>query len=171
MTKIDFTSIITPYGDMFACATEQGVCMLEFYDRKRLDRQMESLITNLNSPQLVHDSSILNILSFLEEELYEYFFENREHFTVPLHLIGTDFQKKVWNELLKIPFGKTISYKELAVKIGNPKGCRAVANANAVNKISIIVPCHRVIGSNKQLVGYASGIERKRKLLIHEKYL
>lgn len=102
-------------------------------------------------------------------QLDEYFNGKRKEFKLNLKIDGTDFQSKVWNELINIPYGKTISYKELAQNIGNDKGCRAVGNANNKNKIAIIIPCHRVIGSNKNLVGYAGGVDKKKWLIDFEK--
>lgn len=105
------------------------------------------------------------ILNDCKNQILGYFEGNRKEFDCELELNGTDFQKKVWTELLKIKYGKTISYKELAEKIGSPKSYRAVANANRQNPIPLIVPCHRVIGSNGKLVGYAYGIDKKKFLL------
>jgi len=102
------------------------------------------------------------------EELIEFFAGRRKVFTVPVHQEGTDFQKRVWSELLEIPFGKTISYLDLSKKLGDPKAIRAAASANGKNKIAIIVPCHRVIGSDKTLVGYSGGLWRKKWLLQQE---
>jgi len=102
------------------------------------------------------------------EEFIQYFQGDRRTFDVPVNQEGTPFQKEVWNELSAIPFGKTISYLELAIRTGDPKATRAVANANGKNNVAIIVPCHRVIGSNKSLVGYAGGLWRKKWLLDHE---
>lgn len=102
-------------------------------------------------------------------ELMEYFEGIRKIFDIPIILDGTEFQVKVWKELLKIPYGKTCSYLDIAKKIGNPNGARAVGMANNKNKIQIIIPCHRVIGSNKKLIGYAGGIKIKEKLLKLEK--
>lgn len=102
-------------------------------------------------------------------QLEEYFDGKRKEFDIPIKLTGTEFQKKVWNELLKIPYGKTVSYKDIAIKIGNPKACRAVGMANHNNPILIIVPCHRVINENNKLGGYALGLDLKRKLLELEK--
>lgn len=98
-------------------------------------------------------------------QLDEYFAGRRCVFDVPLLFVGTDFQKTVWNELLRIPFGQTISYGEMARRIGMPKAVRAVANANGANAISIFAPCHRVIGSDRSLTGYGGGLDAKRKLL------
>ena len=104
------------------------------------------------------------------KQLSEYFSGKRKFFTVPLKQNGTDFQNKVWNALKKIPYGETRSYKDIAIEIGNPKACRAVGMANNKNKIPIIIPCHRVIGINNKLVGYAGGLHIKMKLLELEKY-
>ena len=98
-------------------------------------------------------------------QLFEYLKGNRKNFTFECLLIGTKFQKKVWNALLKIPYGKTATYKEVAVMIGNPKACRAVGGANNKNPIAVVYPCHRVIGSNGKLTGYAGGLEMKDFLL------
>ena len=98
-------------------------------------------------------------------ELDEYFNSKRKKFDIPLKIEGTEFQKKVWNALLEIPYGETRSYLDIAKRVGNPKASRAVGMANHNNKIIIIIPCHRVIGSNKKLVGYAGGLDVKEKLL------
>jgi len=99
------------------------------------------------------------------DQLKEYFAGTRKEFDVPLDIKGTDFQKRVWNELQKIPYGKTISYKTLSEKLGDVKAIRAVGKANGQNPIAIIIPCHRVIGANGNLVGYAGGLAIKEKLL------
>ena len=99
------------------------------------------------------------------DQLKEYFAGTRKEFDVPLDIEGTDFQKRVWNELQKIPYGKTISYKTLSEKLGDVKAIRAVGKANGQNPIAIIIPCHRVIGANGNLVGYAGGLAIKEKLL------
>jgi methylated-DNA-[protein]-cysteine S-methyltransferase len=99
------------------------------------------------------------------EQLIHYFNGQRRQFELPLNQAGTAFQREVWNELVTIPYGKTISYLELARKTGDTKATRAVANANGKNNVAIIVPCHRVIGANKDLVGYSGGLWRKKWLL------
>lgn len=105
------------------------------------------------------------------KQLNEYFIGERTNFNVPLSLDGTLFQTKVWKELMKIPYGQIVSYKYIAEKIGNPNASRAVGLANNKNKIAIIVPCHRVIGSNKKLVGYAGGLDIKKYLInLEQKY-
>ncbi|MFB3057041.1 MAG: methylated-DNA--[protein]-cysteine S-methyltransferase [Ignavibacteriaceae bacterium] len=101
-------------------------------------------------------------------QLKQYFIGERKHFDLPLEIEGTEFQKRVWNELLKIPYGKTISYKELAIRLGDEKVIRASASANGSNPLPIVIPCHRVIGSDGSLIGYGGGLEIKEKLLILE---
>lgn len=105
----------------------------------------------------------------IQKQIKEYEDENRKEFNLPLHLIGTEFQKQVWNALLEIPFGETRTYQEIAIRIGKPKALRAVGGACNRNPIGIIVPCHRVIGKNGSLTGYAGGLFYKELLLKHEK--
>ncbi|TFD93155.1 methylated-DNA--[protein]-cysteine S-methyltransferase [Dysgonomonas capnocytophagoides] len=154
--------IETPIGEMIAYATENGICLLEFTDRKNMERQMQGLSTlaeiNLTDLENRH-------IRLLKEELSEYFAGKLTTFSVELDMLGTDFQKRVWSQLLSIPYGKTISYIQEARLMGIESSVRAVANANGANKIAIIIPCHRVIGTNKTLTGYAGGLVRKRYLL------
>ncbi|WP_300531936.1 methylated-DNA--[protein]-cysteine S-methyltransferase, partial [Peptacetobacter sp.] len=103
-------------------------------------------------------------------QLKEYLSGKRKNFDIEIEMIGTEFQKKVWKELLNITYGETRSYKDIAIAIGNEKACRAVGNANNKNPIAIIVPCHRVVGSNGSMTGYAGGLDIKEKLLKIEKY-
>lgn len=152
--------IQTPLGEMLAIKSEKGLCMLEFFDGKSTEKQLKE-IENLGEI-LEKDDEVLNRL---ENELNDYFEGNLKEFTIPLDLIGTDFQKKVWNELIKIPFGETRSYKDQSIAVGDLLAIRAVANANGKNKIAIVVPCHRVIGSDGSLTGYAGGKKRKQFLL------
>ncbi|HQI39814.1 MAG: hypothetical protein B6D44_05250 [Ignavibacteriales bacterium UTCHB2] len=122
-------------------------------------------------PELLSSTKLHNDDPYLFgalNQLREYFAGERKKFNLPLDLEGTDFQKKVWKELQKIPYGKTISYKALSEKIGNVKAIRAVGKANGQNPVAIIVPCHRVIGSDGNLTGYASGLDIKEKLLLLE---
>ena len=152
--------IQTPLGEMLAIKTEKGLCMLEFFDGKSTEKQvkeLESLGDILEKEDVFFEQ--------LETELNDYFEGNLTQFTIPFDFIGTDFQKKVWNELIKIPFGETKSYKEQAIAVGDLLAIRAVANANGKNKIAILVPCHRVIGSDGSLTGYAGGKKRKQFLL------
>lgn len=118
-----------------------------------------------NSEAEINDEILLQC----KQELDEYFAGNREIFSVPIQQKGTNFQEKVWDELMNIPFGETISYGELSVRLKNPKAIRAVGTANGSNHLPIIVPCHRVIGANGKLVGYGGGLWRKKWLLEHER--
>lgn len=122
-----------------------------------------SRVKELNSMQNVssRDPEVINIFT----QLKEYFNRQRKEFNLPLDIFGTDFQKKVWKELLKIPYGKTISYNELAIRLGDKKLVRAAGAANGTNPLPIVIPCHRVIGSDGNLVGYGGGLEVKQKLL------
>ena len=112
-----------------------------------------------------YEEKTSNIIQETSKQLDEYFDGKRTVFDIPMLFAGTDFQKKVWHKLLEIPYGVTISYGELATQLGMPKAVRAVANANGANAISIIVPCHRVIGSDHSLTGYGGGLAAKKKLL------
>jgi O-6-methylguanine DNA methyltransferase len=119
----------------------------------------------LNTIQLKpEDPDMFNVYP----QLKEYFSGKRKHFDLPLEIEGTKFQRRVWNELLKIPYGRTISYKELAVRLGDEKVIRAAASANGANPLPIVIPCHRVIGSNGSLIGYGGGLEIKEMLLVLE---
>ncbi|MFN5692192.1 MAG: methylated-DNA--[protein]-cysteine S-methyltransferase [Bacteroidota bacterium] len=114
------------------------------------------------------EPGITEVIHQCTEELIEYFRGTRRTFDIPLFQTGTDYQEIVWKELLNIPYGKTISYQELADAIGDSKATRAVANANGKNKIMILIPCHRVIGSDRSFTGYAGGIWRKKCLFQHD---
>jgi methylated-DNA-[protein]-cysteine S-methyltransferase len=122
-----------------------------------------------NRDQLTYgEPGITELMHQCTEELIEYFHGKRKTFDIPVHQDGTDFQKRVWSELLEIDYGKAISYMDLAKRLGDPKVIRAAATTNGKNKITIIVPCHRVIGSDKSLVGFSGGMWRKKWLLQHE---
>lgn len=153
--------IQTPLGEMIAIKSQKGLCMLEFFDGKSTEKQLKE-IESLGEIILKEEDEVLILL---EKEINSYFEGTLKEFTIPLDLIGTDFQKKVWNELIKIPFGETRSYKDQSIAIGDLLAIRAVANANGKNKIAIVVPCHRVIGSDGSLTGYAGGKKRKQFLL------
>lgn len=163
---IDLKRIETPIGTMYAAATEEGICMLEFTDRKMLETEFKDLAKSLNATIALGENIHFQTL---EKELQSYFEGNLKQFTVPLSPVGTEFQKNVWNVLQKIPYGETWTYRKQAEILGDVKKVRAVANANGMNKISIIIPCHRVIGSNGTLTGYGGGVWRKQKLLELEK--
>nr|WP_294277936.1 methylated-DNA--[protein]-cysteine S-methyltransferase [uncultured Chryseobacterium sp.] len=163
---IDLKRIETMLGTMIACADEHGICLLEFSDRKALPTELKSIAEYFKANIIQGENPHFITL---EEELKEYFEGRRTQFSVPLSPVGTDFQKEVWTVLQEIPYGTTRTYQEQANILGNRKSVRAVANANGLNKISIIIPCHRVIGSNGHLTGYGGGIWRKQKLLELEK--
>lgn len=163
---VDLKRIETPLGTMIACANENGICMLEFSDRKALPTELKEISKHFDANIVQGENPHFKTL---EKELEEYFEGKRKDFTVLLAPVGTDFQKKVWKILRTIPYGTTRTYQQQADILGNPEAVRAVANANGLNKISIIIPCHRVIGSNGTLTGYGGGIWRKQKLLELEK--
>jgi AraC family transcriptional regulator of adaptative response/methylated-DNA-[protein]-cysteine methyltransferase len=157
--------ILTPLGPMLAGASVDGICLLEFVDRRMLETQLARL-GKLLKARVVPGSH--PHLDRLEKQLEEYFAGQRREFDLPLDLPGTPFQVRVWAELQAIPYGTTRSYKEQAEAVGDPKAVRAVAKANGDNRIAIIIPCHRVVGCNGELVGYGGGLWRKQFLLNHE---
>ena len=163
---IAVTRISTPLGPMLTGATDEGICLLEFTDRRMLETQIDRLKKQFSAELLPGDNPHFTVLS---EELKEYFEGKRKQFSVPLAVRGSEFQRKVWDVLLDIPYAKSRSYKEQAIAIGNLKAIRAVAKANGDNKIAIIIPCHRVIGSSGELVGYGGGVWRKQWMLEMEK--
>lgn len=163
---LSIKTIKTPLGQMTAGCTDKGICLLEFNDHNELDKEIEELAKTLGCA-LKKESN--NILKDLTEQLNEYFAGKRTVFNLKLFFVGTQFQKIVWTSLLKIPYGKTIAYKEQAASIKKPESIRAMAHANGMNKLSIIVPCHRVIGSDGSLTGYGGGLWRKRYLIDMER--
>ncbi|MFK7802585.1 MAG: bifunctional transcriptional activator/DNA repair enzyme AdaA [Anaerolineae bacterium] len=156
----------TPLGPIFICATDIGVCLLEFTDRAILEKEFRDLQRLLTGQIMAGENKHIKQAKV---EISEYFAGNRQVFEVPVHMPGTPFQVSVWKELLKLAYGETASYSQQAQKIGKLKAVRAVGTANGANRISIIVPCHRVLGSNGSLTGFGGGLERKRWLLEHEK--
>ena len=157
-----YREIETPFGPMLGGATEKGCCLLEFKDRGGLDRIKKRILKRYKMEMTEGNSKILNKL---ENEIQKYFGKSIKRFSVPLDIKGTPFQKSVWDELLKIPYGETRSYSEIAKSIGNPQARRAVGRANGDNYIAIIIPCHRVIEANGNLRGYGGGLWRKKILL------
>ncbi|NSL85216.1 methylated-DNA--[protein]-cysteine S-methyltransferase [Chitinophaga sp. Mgbs1] len=156
------TEISTPLGEMIAGVTTAGLCLLEFTDRIRLQTQKDQLEKKL---QAVLQPGYNAYSAQIEEELAAYFSGRRQTFSIPLVVPGTTFEQSVWQQLQKIPYGETCSYKDLALILKNEKAVRAVGTANGRNRIAIIIPCHRVIGANGSLTGYAGGMERKQRLL------
>ena len=128
-----------------------------------------AIISAMFVDEMKENTGQSEILKIVIKQFDEYFKGTRKDFDIKCEVQGTEFQKKVWDALMEIPYGVTLSYKELAIVIGNEKATRAVGNANSKNIISIIIPCHRVIGSDKSLTGYAGGISRKKWLLEHER--
>jgi AraC family transcriptional regulator of adaptative response/methylated-DNA-[protein]-cysteine methyltransferase len=161
-TPIVATVLPSPLGPLLAAATDDGLCMLEFADRKKLPEQAADLTRWYRQPVVPGRN---RHIEQIEAELDEYFAGARQRFDVPLDLRGTEFQETVWRELLQIPFAGTISYEELARRIGKPTAQRAVGMANGRNRLPIVVPCHRVIQKNGQLRGYGGGLWRKQFLL------
>ena len=161
MKKIFFYN--SPIGELGI--VENGYGITDIYTEKELEDK-EKLIKDKN--YILEETSLI-----LEahNELEEYFKGKRKEFTISLSPEGTEFQKKVWQELIKIPYGETRSYKDIAIKIGKPTAARAVGMANNKNRMLIVIPCHRVIGQNGSLVGYASGVDMKKYLLeLEEKH-
>jgi AraC family transcriptional regulator, regulatory protein of adaptative response / methylated-DNA-[protein]-cysteine methyltransferase len=161
-TVLNIVRFTSPVGPMFACASEKGICLLEFTDRRMLETEFKDICKRLNAVILPGENPHLD---HVQLELQEYFEGERKEFTVPLHTPGTEFRKAVWKILKTIPYGETRSYKQQAIALGNQKAVRAVASANGHNRIAIIIPCHRVIGSDGSLTGYGGGLHRKRWLL------
>ena len=156
-------TIETLLGPMTAYASKHGLCTLEFSPAEGNER----LTGKIANQEVIYEAN--SHLKNLEHELKEYFDGKRKKFSIPLDAFGTPFQKTVWEELLKIPYGETRSYMQQSIAVGNPKSIRAVASANGQNKIAILIPCHRVIGDNGSLTGYAGGLNRKKWLLDHER--
>lgn len=156
----------SPLGPMITVASEIGICLLEFGDRRMLETEFIDLQKRLDSIIIPGRNPHIDLVI---EELSAYFSGNFKNFQVPLHTPGTVFQNQVWRALRDIPFGETVSYQYLAKAIDNPKAVRAVGRANGMNRIAIIIPCHRVIGADGELTGYGGGLWRKEWLINHEK--
>lgn len=159
---ITITRLETPLGTMFSCATEKGICLLEFTDRKMLETEFKVLAKTLNAT-IIQGHSIY--FDMLKQQLDEYFQGKRKEFSVPLFTPGSVFQQSVWQALQNIPYGETRSYKQQAIALNRHTAVRAIANANGMNRISILIPCHRVIGEDGSLTGYGGGVWRKKWLL------
>lgn len=166
MKKINIQYFSSQYGDLILGSFDNKLCLCDWQYR-RMRKSIDQRIQTGLGAEYVEENN--ETLEETKRQLEEYFSGERTEFNIPLHLVGTDFQKSVWEELVKIPFGKTESYLGLSQKLGNEKAIRAVASANGANAISIIIPCHRIIGSNGELTGYAGGIPAKKKLLQLEK--
>lgn len=158
-------TLTTPLGEMLAVFSAHGLCLLDFADRPRTAKELLQ-VQQARGATMSHDP--VAPLEDLQQQMDAYFGGRRQAFDVRLDCVGTPFQQQVWQVLLRIPYGQTWSYLHEAQSLGNARAVRAVAAANGANKISIIIPCHRVIGSNGQLTGYGGGLERKRRLLALE---
>lgn len=154
--------IETPLGPMAAYATSDALVMFEFADEEREAWSKERLLGAVSARIYTGRTDIHDLV---EREIGEYFSGSLRQFSVPLRPVGTDFQLRVWNLLLDIPYGETRTYGELAQQIGDPNTVRAVGMANGANRLAILIPCHRVIGADGSLTGYGGGVWRKQRLL------
>jgi O-6-methylguanine DNA methyltransferase len=161
--RVAYHVMSSPVGLLFLARSERGLRYLEFMDRKSLKRVVESHAT----PGTTWEPSLFDLKSEVEQ-LEQYFSGMRTEFDIPLDLSGSEFQMAVWKELLRIPYGRTTTYGEIARRVGQPRAARAVGLANNQNPIAIVVPCHRVVGSDGSLTGYGGGMAAKRWLLDHE---
>lgn len=165
MKQIEIQYFKTSCGELILGSYDDKLCLCDWRYRKMRSAIDNRITGRLNAEYVEkHNQTLANTMSQLDE----YFRLERDEFDLPLLLVGTEFQKQVWRQLIQVSFGDTSTYLSLAQGIGNKNAVRAVANANGANALSIIVPCHRIIGSDGQLVGYAGGLETKRKLLTLE---
>jgi AraC family transcriptional regulator of adaptative response/methylated-DNA-[protein]-cysteine methyltransferase len=155
----------TALGPMFSAATEKGICLLEFSDRKMLETEFKSLRKYYDAV-IIHGRN--DFLEKLKDQIQMYFKGKLKEFDIAIDARGTDFQMRVWKELQNVSYGTTRSYKQQSVALGNAGAVRAVANANGMNRIAIVIPCHRIVGDDGHLTGYGGGLWRKKWLLDHE---
>lgn len=165
MNKISIQYFQTPVGEMILGAYDNKLCMADWRYRKGRETIDKRLQKGLDAIFVEEENAVLDLA---KKELEAYFKGLRKTFDIPLLLVGTAFQKSVWQGLLQIPFSTTVSYKDLAQHIDNKTAVRAVASAIGGNAMSIFIPCHRVVGSDSSLTGYAGGLEAKKKLLALE---
>ncbi|EHS57199.1 methylated-DNA--[protein]-cysteine S-methyltransferase [Paenibacillus sp. Aloe-11] len=157
MSKLYVLNYVSPIGEIEIWGTSEAVHSIMFSDR--------------DVPLTIIKEEVLpQVLEECASQLDEYFKGERHEFTFPYVFEGTDFQQRVWNALVKVAYGETAAYKDIALAIGNEKAIQAVGSANGKNKLSIVIPCHRIMGSNQKLTGYAGGLWRKEWLLQHEKH-
>jgi len=162
---ISLTYLDGPLGRMVAGATDKGICLYDFQYRKSADRIMKRIELTLGMP---FKETYHPLFDVLQQQMEEYFSGKRMEFDLPLVLAGTSFQVQVWNALRRISYGETVTYKQLAARIGVLQSERAVGSANGANGLAILVPCHRVLGANGDMVGYGGGITKKKWLLKQE---
>lgn len=163
---IEIDEIDTKFGQFIVGTINDACCLFEFKYRKTIKSILEKKKKHYNA---VYKTSKNELHSKIENQINQYFSGELTEFNIPLNIRGTDFQRHVWNKLLEIPYGETISYKELAKRVGNESAMRAVGGANGANNIAIIIPCHRVIRADGELQGYGGGLSNKKKLLQLEK--
>lgn len=152
----------SPCGELVLASVGEELCLCDWKDNPCAERNIRRLVSGLNAELKIEASPVSNET---RRQLEEYFAGNRKAFSIPMHPVGTEFQLRVWNALLNIPYGATMSYSQIAAGIGRPDAVRAVSGVIGANGISILIPCHRIIGSNRSLTGYAGGLEAKRRLL------
>jgi len=162
MNQICIQYYQTEVGELIMGSFENKLCLLDYKNREKRT-SIDNRLTKGLKAEFVDANS--DVLKLTRTQLNEYFTAQRKILDIPLLMVGTEFQKRVWNALLKIQYGETTSYRQLSKNINNEKAVRAVANANGANAMSIIIPCHRIIGSNGALVGYAGGLAAKQSLL------
>ena len=162
MQMICLQTYQSPCGELILASIGNELCLCDWHGMPCAERNLQRIKRAILADFRMDDSPILERT---RRQLDEYFAGNRKVFEIPLHPVGTDFQLQVWNTLQAIPYGETMTYGEIAQAIGNPKGVRAVAQAIGANGIDILIPCHRVIGSNHSLTGYTGGLDKKRLLL------
>jgi methylated-DNA-[protein]-cysteine S-methyltransferase len=155
----------SPVGELILGDFNNQLCLCDWRYRKIRGEVDARILKGLHAE---FKEELTTLLTETQQQLEAYFDKKRTTFDLPLLLVGTDFQRTVWHELSQISFGKTQSYLGLSKQLNNPKAIRAVASANGANAISIIIPCHRIVGSNQELVGYAGGLAAKKKLLALE---
>jgi AraC family transcriptional regulator of adaptative response/methylated-DNA-[protein]-cysteine methyltransferase len=165
-STVTLTRVLTPLGPMIVGASDDALCLLEFADRRMLGTQLRRISARLNCSFVPGTNSIVEQAA---AELEAYFRGDLRRFEAPITDPGTDFQRQVWQQLLEIPYGSTVSYGDLARTLGRASAVRAVAGAVGDNRLAIVIPCHRVVGSDGRLTGYGGGLWRKQKLLEHER--
>lgn len=162
MTQICVQYHKTRIGELILGSYEGKLCLLDFRYRKMRTAIDNRIRSGLNAEFILRDDETLERT---RKQLDEYLDGTRTRFDIPIQMVGTDFQKSVWNALMQVPYGKTASYLDLAKAIDNEKAVRAVAGANGANALAIIIPCHRILGSSRELVGYGGSLAVKKKLL------
>lgn len=159
------TTFHTPVGEFIAGATDDGICLFDFRFRKMLPAIQQRIAAGLND---IFEEGTHPLFGALRSELDEYFAGARKSFSIPVNPVGSAFQKAVWNSLLQIPYAATVTYAQQAKVFGDEHAIRAIASANGMNSLAIIIPCHRVTGAGGALTGYSGGLAAKRWLLDHE---